>query len=167
MCIRDSLSNDTHEPLPTVLISGETGSGKDLTARLLHAKSGDVGRPFVQIDCAALIENEMNTEFFGNIHLDKSEGNSDRVGLIEAADNGTLFFNEISELPLSFQSKLLRVIEHRITRPLGTTQDHKVQARFIASSNRSLADMAKTGEFRSDLFYRLKVLTLVLSLKHN
>ena len=77
----------------------------------MHAKSGGVGRPFIQIDCAALIENEMDAEIFGNIRLEKSEGNSGRVGLIEAADNGTLFFNEISELPLSFQSKLLRVIE--------------------------------------------------------
>ena len=155
-----SLTGDGNEPPPPVLILGETGSGKDVTARVLHAKSGDIGRPFVQIDCAALIENEMTTEFFGNI---KSKTTGDNhIGLIEAADKGTLFFNEIAELPLSFQSKLLRVIEHRIVRPLGTTQDNKVRARFVASSNRQLPEMATAGEFRADLFYRLNVLTLVL-----
>ena len=157
-----SLTDKGDEPPPTVLILGETGSGKDLTARLLHAKSGGVGRPFVQIDCAAMIENEMDIELFGNISPEKSGINPNRMGLIEAAGTGTLFFNEISELPLSFQSKLLQVIEHRITRALGTTQHNKVRARFIASSNRPLADMAKAGEFRADLFYRLNVLTLVL-----
>ena len=157
-----NFTDDENEMPPTVLIMGETGSGKDLTARLLHSKSGGTTRPFVQIDCAALIENQIDTEIFGNINSEKPGKNPDHVGLIDTANKGTLFFNEIAELPLSFQSKLLRVIEHRITRTLGTTQDNKVHARFIASSNRPLVDMTKTGEFRADLFYRLNVLTLIL-----
>ena len=157
-----SVTVDVNEGPPTVLILGETGAGKDLTARILHSKSGDPNHPFVQIDCAAIIENEIDTELFGHINSEKATGDANRIGLIEAANKGTIFFNEVGELPLSFQGKLLRVIEHRITRTLGTVKDNKIHARFIASSNRSLADMAKTGEFRADLFYRLNVLTLIL-----
>ncbi len=150
------------EPPPNVLILGETGVGKDLAAHLIHADGGFLGRPFVQVDCPALNHEEMDVQLFGKISSEPSSSSQKRVGSIETAEDGTLFLNEISELPLPLQNKLLHVIEHRMTQPLGSTKENIVKARFIASSNRPLADMANDGSFRADLFYRLNVLTLEL-----
>ena len=150
------------EPPPNVLILGETGVGKDLAAHLIHTDGGFLGRPFVQVDCPALNHEEMDVQLFGKISPEASSPLQKRVGSIETAEDGTLFLNEISELPLPLQNKLLHVIEHRMTQPLGSTKESVVKARFVASSNRPLANMANDGSFRADLFYRLNVLTLEL-----
>lgn len=150
---------DTPSP-PNVLILGETGSGKDLLASLIHIESGNLGRPFVQVDCPALNHEQIEAQLFGEIVSDNASKSNQTRGLIETAEDGTLFLNEIAEIPLVLQSKLLHVIEHRTIQALGSNKQNTVEARFIASSNRPLASMVRDGNFRGDLFYRLNVLTV-------
>lgn len=150
---------DTPSP-PNVLILGETGSGKDLLASLIHIESGNLGRPFVQVDCPALNHEQIEAQLFGEIVSDNASKSNQTRGLIETAEDGTLFLNEIAEIPLVLQSKLLHVIEHRTIQALGSNKQNTVDARFIASSNRPLASMVRDGNFRGDLFYRLNVLTV-------
>ena len=150
---------DTPSP-PNVLILGETGSGKDLLASLIHIESGNSGRPFVQVDCPALNHEQIEAQLFGEIRSDNASKSNQTRGFIETAEDGTLFLNEIAEIPLVLQSKLLHVIEHRTIQALGSNKQNTVDARFIASSNRPLASMVRDGNFRGDLFYRLNVLTV-------
>ena len=147
---------------PTVLILGETGSGKDLTARLLHQQSARSDRPFVHVDCAALPKELIEAELFGHAKGAFTSAHAARVGLIEAAEDGTVFLDEIAELPLGLQSKLLAVIERRQLRRVGASEERPVAAWFLAASNRPVAEMVKEGSFRADLYYRLKVLTLLV-----
>ncbi len=150
------------EAPPTVLILGETGSGKDLTGRLLHQQSVRSDRPFVHVDCAALPKELIEAELFGHAKGAFTSAHAARVGLIEAAEDGTVFLDEIAELPLSLQSKLLAVIERRQLRRVGTSEERPVAAWFLAASNRPVAEMVKEGTFRADLYYRLRVLTLLV-----
>ena len=145
---------------PTVLILGETGVGKDLTARLLHAASGDPARPLVQVECAALPPTLIEAELFGHERGAFTEARERRIGLIEAAEDGTVFLNEIGEIPLDLQAKLLAVLERRVVRPIGANRERPVQARFLAATNRDLRSMVEAGSFREDLYYRLEVLPL-------
>ncbi len=156
------LSSRTEESPPTVLILGETGVGKDLAARLLHQKSSRHNRPFVHVDCASLPKELIEAELFGHEKGAFTSATTVRNGLIEAAENGTVFLDEIAELPLELQSKLLAVLERRRTRRIGSRREHPVMAWFIAGTNRPLEAMVKQGEFRADLYYRLKVLTLTM-----
>ena len=145
---------------PTVLILGETGTGKDVTARLMHAMSARRDRPFVHMDCAALPKDIIEAELFGHEKGAFTSAHVERTGLIEAAEDGTLFLDEIGELPLELQAKLLAVLERRTLRRIGSTQERPVRCWFIAATNRELDTMAKEGRLRSDLYFRLNVLTI-------
>lgn len=147
---------------PTVLIQGETGTGKDVVARLLHISTAKSDRPFVHVDCASLPAELIESELFGHEKGAFTNAQGSRCGLIEAAEDGTLFLDEIGELPLALQAKLLNVLERRMVRRLGSTRERPVPARFIAATNRDLQQMVEAGQFRSDLFYRLNVLTIAL-----
>lgn len=147
---------------PTVLINGETGTGKDVAARLLHQACPHRDRPFVHVDCASLPNELIETELFGHDKGAFTSAQQSRAGLIEAAEDGTLFLDEIGELPLTLQAKLLNVLERRMVRRVGSTRERPVAARFIAATNRDLHQMVLEGRFRSDLYYRLNVLTMVM-----
>lgn len=147
---------------PSVLIQGETGSGKDVVARLLHQASANHGAPFVHVDCAALPRDLIEAELFGHEKGAYTSAAGARAGLIEAAEDGTLFLDEIGELPLDLQAKLLAVIERRCVRRVGSVRERPVSARFISASNRDLLRMSGEGSFRSDLYYRLNVLSITL-----
>ncbi len=147
---------------PTVLITGETGTGKDVAARLLHQSGPSAERPFVHVDCASLPAELIESELFGHEKGAFTSAQGARCGLIEAAEDGTLFLDEIGELPISLQAKLLNVLERRVVRRIGSTKERPVSARFIAASNRDLHQMVLEGRFRADLFYRLHVLTITM-----
>lgn len=147
---------------PTVLITGETGTGKDVAARLLHQLCNSSERPFVQVDCASLPADLIESELFGHDKGAFTSAQGARCGLIEAAEDGTLFLDEVGELPLTLQAKLLNVLERRMVRRLGSTRERPVPARFVAATNRDLQAMVIEGRFRADLFYRLHVLTLTM-----
>jgi DNA-binding NtrC family response regulator len=156
------LSPLSGEPAPNVLILGETGSGKDVAARLLHLSGARRDRPFVHVDCAALPRELIEAELFGHEKSAFTGAVSTRAGLIEAAEDGTVFLDEIGELPLELQAKLLTVIERRRARRIGAVREQVVAAQFVAATNRNLQQMVGQGGFRADLFYRLNVLTIEL-----
>ena len=145
---------------PTVLITGETGTGKDVAARLLHHSCNNSERPFVHVDCASLPADLIESELFGHEKGAYTSAQGSRCGLIEAAEDGTLFMDEIGELPLTLQAKLLNVLERRMVRRLGSTKERPVPARFVAATNRDLQQMVLNGHFRADLYYRLNVLSI-------
>ena len=147
---------------PIVLILGETGTGKDVVARMLHARSSRADQPFVHVDCANLPKDLIEAELFGHEKGAFTDAHSSRVGLIEAAENGVVFMDEIGELNLDLQSKLLAVLERRMVRRVGTSQEIPIAAWFIAATNRDIEKLAESGEFRSDLYYRLNVLTITM-----
>ena len=146
--------------LPTVLIFGETGTGKDLAARILHRQGACADRAFVQVDCASLPKDLVEAELFGHEAGAFTGARGGRVGLIEAAGAGTVFLDEIGEMPLDTQAKLLAVLDRRLVRRIGGNAEMPVKARFVVATNRDLDAMVRDGRFRADLFYRLKVLTL-------
>lgn len=147
---------------PTVLVLGETGTGKDVVARLLHEKSSRNSKPFVHVDCASLPKDLIESELFGHEKGAFTNAHVARTGLIEAAEDGVLFLDEIGELPLDLQSKLLAVLERRTLRRVGTTQERPVAAWIIAATNRDIESLSEKGEFRSDLYYRLNVMSLAM-----
>ncbi len=147
---------------PVVLLLGETGTGKDVVARVMHAKSTRASRPFVHVDCANLPKELVEAELFGHEKGAFTSAHSARTGLIEAAEDGVLFLDEIGELSLDIQAKFLAVLERHSVRRVGTTQERAVRAWFIAATNRDIEDLAESGEFRSDLYYRLNVLSITL-----
>jgi two-component system response regulator AtoC len=147
---------------PTVLITGETGTGKDVAARLLHASSPNSDKPFVHVDCASLPADLIEAELFGHEKGAFTGAVNARPGLIEAAEDGTLFLDEIGELPLALQAKLLNVLERRVVRRLGSTKERGVPARIVAATNRDLHEMSQVSKFRSDLYYRLNVMMISL-----
>lgn len=145
---------------PTVLFLGETGTGKDVAARLLHRLGPRSERPFVQVDCTSLPKDMMEAELFGHVRGAFTSAHASRAGLIEAAEDGTLFLDEIGDLPLELQAKLLNVLERRQVRRVGSTREVPVQARFMAATNRDLEAMVARGDFRDDLYFRLNVLSV-------
>jgi two-component system response regulator AtoC len=147
---------------PTMLINGETGTGKDVAARLIHLSCHDNDKPFVHVDCASLPAELIESELFGYEKGAFTGAVTNRPGLIEAAEDGTLFLDEIGELPLALQAKLLNVLERRMVRRIGATKERPVLARFIAATNRDLHKMSLQGGFRQDLYYRLNVMGLVM-----
>ena len=144
----------------TVLVQGETGTGKELVAEAIHGASSRASRPFVVVDCAALPENLLEAELFGHAKGAFTGAAAARVGAIEAADGGTLFLDEVGELPLSLQPKLLRVVESRTIRRLGENNHRKVDVRFLSATHRDLRTMVNEGTFREDLYFRLAVLPI-------
>lgn len=144
-----------------VLLIGETGTGKEVVARRLHQTNA--AGPFVTIDCSAMVGPLMESELFGHVKGAFTGAANAKVGLIEAAHGGTAFFDEIGELPLDLQSKLLRVLQEREFRPVGSLIPRKSDFRIIAATNRDLAKEADKGNFRRDLYYRLNVVTVRLA----
>ncbi|PIW00175.1 MAG: sigma-54-dependent Fis family transcriptional regulator [Deltaproteobacteria bacterium CG17_big_fil_post_rev_8_21_14_2_50_63_7] len=146
----------------TVLLQGESGTGKELAARAIHRLSGDVEDRFVPINCAALPPELMESELFGHVRGAFSGANSDRMGLFEAADNGTLYLDEITELSSAAQAKLLRVLQEQAVRPVGALKERPISVRVIASSNESPARLRSGAGLRRDLYYRLQGFVVTL-----
>jgi len=151
-------------PLPTtVLVQGESGTGKEVAARALHRMSPRAQHPFVPVNCGAISPDIIESELFGHVKGAFTGAHQTHEGLFFYAQGGTLFLDEISELPLGLQSKLLRVIEERKIRPVGSEREVPVDVRIVAATNRDLAPEVAAGRFRQDLFYRLDVVTLTIA----
>jgi len=141
-----------------VFINGDSGVGKELVARLIHEQSPRALKPFVPVNCGAIPTELMESEFFGYKKGSFSGATSDKEGLFEAANGGTLFFDEIAELPIHMQVKLLRAIQEKSIRPIGNSHEVSVDVRILSASHRNLNDMVLKGDFRRDLFYRINVI---------
>jgi DNA-binding NtrC family response regulator len=146
----------------SVLIEGETGTGKELIAQAIHQNSDRARQPFIAVHCAALAANLLESELFGHERGAFTGASERRIGRFEAADNGTLFLDEIGEIDASTQVKLLRFLETRSFERLGSVKPVKVDVRLVAATNRDLEDMVKKGDFREDLLYRLNVVKLTM-----
>ncbi|MDZ7579952.1 MAG: sigma 54-interacting transcriptional regulator [Deltaproteobacteria bacterium] len=146
----------------TVFVQGETGTGKELLAKAIHYNSPLKGRPFVAENCGALNENLLESELFGHVRGAFTGAVSDKRGLFEMADGGTIFLDEIADMPHAMQTKLLRVLQESQVRPVGASRYQQVDFRLICSSNRNLLEEVKGGRFRDDLYYRVHVFPIVL-----
>ena len=145
-----------------LLIEGESGTGKEIIARAIHFNSSRASGPFVPVNCAAIPENLLESELFGYVRGAFTDARKDRRGLFQEASGGILFLDEIGEIPLTLQAKLLRVLEDKEVRPLGANQSEKVDTRVLSASNQHLEELVRTGRFRQDLFYRLNVIRIEL-----
>ncbi|MDQ7783426.1 MAG: sigma-54 dependent transcriptional regulator [Desulfomonilaceae bacterium] len=144
----------------TVLIEGETGTGKDLIARVIHESSGLQDQPYVTVDCTTLVDTLLESELFGHERGAFTGAVESKKGRLELAGRGTIFFDEVGDLPGPLQAKLLRFLEYREFTRVGGTQTYRSQARIIAATNRNLVDLTRKGRFREDLLFRLKVISL-------
>ena len=149
-------------PASTVLLTGESGTGKDLAAKVLHYNSSRAARPFMNITCSAIPESLLESELFGHERGAFTDARQLKRGLLESADGGTVFLDEIGEMVLPLQAKLLRFLEEKSFKRVGGSQDIRVDVRIISATNRNLEDQVKGGEFRADLYYRLNVLPIEL-----
>ena len=159
--VRDMIERVARSQAP-VHISGESGSGKELAARLIVEKSARRDQPFVAVNCGAIPETLMESEFFGYRKGAFTGADKDRAGFFHVANGGTLFLDEIADLPLSMQVKLLRVIQEKKVRKVGATQEEDIDVRIISATHHPLAERVQQGKFRQDLYYRLNVITLLM-----
>jgi DNA-binding NtrC family response regulator len=143
-----------------VLILGESGTGKELVARSIHFNGPHAAKPFVPVDCGSLAPSLIESELFGHVKGAFTGADRNKEGLLAAADGGTVFLDEIGELPLDLQAKLLRALQEKEVRPVGATQTRPISARVLAATNRDLATMVEQGRFRKDLYFRLNVVNL-------
>ena len=146
----------------TVLIEGETGTGKELIAHAIHNASQRVGRPFIKLNCAAIPLDLLESELFGHEKGAFTGAIAQKIGRFEMADKGTLFLDEVGDIPAALQPKLLRVLQEQQFERLGSGRTHQVDVRLVAATNRDLAKMMARGQFRSDLYYRLNVFPILL-----
>ena len=161
--VTQQLTQAAEHATATVLLTGETGTGKDVSARALHRLSfGDGKAPFIAVNCAAVPHDMFEAELFGAERGAYTGADKRRPGLVAAAQGGTLFLDEIGDVPLAMQAKLLRFLEARVFRALGSTEDQTFTGRVVAATNKRLADEVKAGRFREDLLYRLDVLSVEL-----
>jgi len=163
--VMHSLYNRIHKVAPTkatVLVRGETGTGKELVARALHEESPRRDKTIISVNCAAIPETLIESELFGHEKGAFTGAASTREGLVAAADGSTLFLDEIGELPLEAQARLLRVLQEGEVRPIGSVESHKVDVRLVAATHRDLRKLAKEGKFREDLYFRINVVQLDL-----
>jgi DNA-binding NtrC family response regulator len=160
--VREIVTKLTQVPFSALVIGGATGTGKGLVARILHCCGPNSKGPMVEINCAALPRELLESELFGHEAGAFTGAKKKRRGLVQQADGGTLFLDEIAEMELDLQSKLLKVIEDQRVRPLGSEKEISVEVQIVAASNRDLAERSKEGEFRNDLYHRLSVFELTL-----
>jgi DNA-binding NtrC family response regulator len=158
--------NLTDNDAPAVLILGETGTGKELVARALHYSGKRASKPFVEINCASIPANLLEAELFGYERGAFTDAKERKPGLVEAADGGTLFLDEIGEIDTAIQVKLLKLLEEKRVRRLGGIREQQINVRILAATNRNLAAMANEGTFRADLFYRLRIVQVVVPPLH-
>ena len=145
-----------------VLVRGESGTGKELVANAIHAASHRAGAAFIAVNCSAIPENLLEVEFFGAKKGSYTGATQDRDGFFQAARGGTLFLDEIGDLPLAMQSKLLRAIQERCIRPIGSPQEESVDVRIVSATHKDLTAEVQAGRFRQDLYYRLNVIEIVI-----
>jgi transcriptional regulator with PAS, ATPase and Fis domain len=145
-----------------VLVLGETGVGKEIVAERIHALSARVSGPLLRLNCAALSEPLLESELFGHVRGAFTGASTDKAGLLETADGGTVFLDEIGDMPLSVQAKLLRVLEDRCVRRVGSLQPHRINIRIVAATHRNLEADIERGTFREDLFFRLNGMTIIV-----
>lgn len=145
-----------------VFITGESGTGKELAAKLIHQKGPRQNKSFVPVNCGAIPQELMESEFFGHIKGSFTGASKDKEGLFQAADNGTLFLDEVADLPLDMQVKLLRAIQEKAIRPVGAAKEIPVDVRLISASHKDVKAMVEEGSFRQDLFYRIHVIELLM-----
>ena len=145
---------------PTVLIQGESGTGKEVIAKVIHKNSNRKAGPFVSINCGALVEGLLETELFGHVKGSFTGAIRDKEGLMKVAEGGTIFLDEIAEMPPSLQVKLLRALQEKKIRPVGDTRETHVDTRVIAATNKDIHQALETGKLRSDLYYRLNVVSI-------
>jgi DNA-binding NtrC family response regulator len=160
--VRELLQRVATSPASTVLLTGESGTGKDLAAKVIHYASDRASRPFMNITCSALPEALLESELFGHERGAFTGADRQKRGLLESADGGTVFLDEIGEMMPILQAKLLRFLEEKAFRRVGGSSDLRVQVRVIAATNRHLEDEVKKGRFREDLYYRLNVMPVVM-----
>jgi len=160
--VKALLARIAASPASTVLLTGETGTGKDLAAKAIHYNSGRSPRSFVNITCSALPEQLLESELFGHERGAFTDARQQKKGLFETADGGTVFLDEIGEMTPALQAKLLRFLEEKTFKRVGGLADLRVDVRVIAATNRNLEDEVKAGKFREDLFYRLQVMPIPL-----
>ncbi len=142
----------------TVLITGDSGVGKEVVAKFIHKNSPRAEKPFISINCAAMPENLLEAELFGYKKGSFSGAYSDKKGIVEEANGGTLFLDEIGDMPLQIQAKILRLLQNKEIKPIGSNKPKKVNVRILCATNRDLKDMVKQGKFREDLLYRINVI---------
>src|SRR5207244_9515805 len=161
MLVRTMIERLSKSQAP-VFITGESGSGKELAARMIHSGGPRAELPFVPVNCGAIPENLMESEFFGYKKGAFTGAEGDRDGFFQAANGGTLFLDEVADLPLAMQVKLLRAIQEKKVRKVGATTEEPVDARIISATHKRLGTLVDNGEFRQDLYYRLHVIELAM-----